>query len=36
MAMGAGREEGGIDSEFGIDKYTLLYLKTDNQQAPTV
>ena len=27
MAMGAGREEGGIDLEFGIDKYTLLYSK---------
>ena len=27
---------GGIDWEFGTDMYTLLYLKIDNQQAPTV
>ena len=27
---------GGIDWESGTDVYTLLYLKIDNQQAPTV
>ena len=26
----------GIGWEFGIDMYTLLYLKIDNQQGPTV
>ena len=27
---------GGTDWQFGIDMYTLLYLKIDNQQGPTV
>ena len=27
---------GGIDWTFGIGMYTLLYLKIDNQQGPTV
>ena len=26
----------GRDREFGINMYTLLYLKIDNQQGPTV
>ena len=33
------REKGGervIDWEFGIDMYTLLLIKTDNQQRPTI
>ena len=26
----------GIHLELGIDRYTLLYMKIDNQQQPTV
>ena len=32
---GLGRE-GRIEMEFGIDIYTLLIFKIDNQQGPTV
>ena len=28
--------KGGINYEFGISIYTLLYIKTDNQQGPIV
>ena len=28
--------KGGINYEFGISIYTLLYIKTDNQQDPIV
>ena len=28
--------EGGIVREFGVDMYTLLFFKMDNQQGPTV
>ena len=27
---------GGINEEFGINRYTALYIKIDNQQGPTV
>ena len=28
--------KGGINQEFEINRYTLLYIKIDNQQGPTV
>ena len=31
-----GNVGGGINQEFGFNRYTLLYIKLDNQQGPTV
>ena len=31
-----GEDRGKGQLEFGMDMYTLLYFKMDNQQAPTV
>ena len=30
------KREGGINWETGVDIYTLLYIKIDNEEGPTV
>ena len=36
LCLPGGRVEGGIVRESGVDMYTLLFFKMDNQQGPTV
>ena len=36
MSLGLTKQQEGVEWELGKDLYTLLYLKIDNQQSPTV